>query len=68
MHMGPDYVLVNVSVDFDNVVSAADIEIAVAQLDTRIKQAYPMAKRIFIEGEARHADEALERSPESPES
>lgn len=54
MHMGPDYVLVNVSVEFDNDVSAADIEIAVAQLETRIKQTYPMAKRIFIEGEARH--------------
>ncbi len=56
MQMGPDYVLVNISVEFDNDVSAADIEIAMAQLDTRIKQAYPMAKRIFIEGEARHAD------------
>jgi cation diffusion facilitator family transporter len=56
MHMGPDYVLVNLSVEFDDAVSAADIEIAVAQLDTRIKQAYPMAKRIFIEGEARRLE------------
>lgn len=46
--------LVNVSVEFDNDVSAVDIEIAVAQLDPRIKQTYPMAKRIFIEGAARH--------------
>lgn len=67
MHMGPDHVLVNVSVDFDSTVSAADIEIAVAQIDTRIKQAYPMAKRIFIEGEARHAADAREISPESSE-
>jgi len=56
MHMGPDYVLVNLSVEFDDAVSAADIEIAVAQLDRRIKQTYPMAKRIFIEGEARRSD------------
>jgi divalent metal cation (Fe/Co/Zn/Cd) transporter len=56
MHMGPDYVLVNLSVEFDDAVSAADIEIAVAQLDRRIKQAYPMAKRIFIEGEARRLE------------
>jgi cation diffusion facilitator family transporter len=55
MHMGPDYVLVNLSVNFEDDISAADSEIAVAQLDTRIKQAYPMAKRIFIEGEARKA-------------
>ncbi len=67
MHMGPDFVLVNVSVDFDNAVSAADIEIAVAQLDTRIKQAYPVAKRIFIEGEARHAGEVSEMSPKNSE-
>jgi cation diffusion facilitator family transporter len=56
MHMGPDYVLVNLSVEFDDAVSAADIEIAVAQLDRRIKQAYPMPKRIFIEGEARRLE------------
>lgn len=43
-----------VSVEFDNDVSAVDIEIAVAQLDTRMKQTYPMTKRIFIEGAARH--------------
>ena len=58
MHMGPDYVLVNISVEFDPDVSAADIEIAVAQLDARMKQAYPRVKRIFIEGETRHADGA----------
>jgi divalent metal cation (Fe/Co/Zn/Cd) transporter len=55
MPMGPDYVLVNLSVNFEDDISAADSEIAVAQLDTRIEQAYPMVKRIFIEGEARKA-------------
>ena len=55
LHMGPDYMLVNLSVEFDPDATAPDIEIAVAQLDARLKQAYPMVKRLFIEGETRHA-------------
>ena len=55
LHMGPDYILVNLSVEFDADATASDIEIAVAQLDARLKQAYPMVKRLFIEGETRHA-------------
>lgn len=53
MHMGPSYVLLNVSVKFDNECTARDIERAVASLDRRIKGAYPEVKRIFIEAEPR---------------
>jgi cation diffusion facilitator family transporter len=49
MHMGPDFILVNISVDFVDPISATDVEVTVAGLDTAIKQAYPHVKRIFIE-------------------
>jgi cation diffusion facilitator family transporter len=53
MHMGPDFVLANISVDFQDHLTAEDIETAVAEMDMRIKKKYPQIKRIFIEGEKR---------------
>jgi cation diffusion facilitator family transporter len=53
MHVGPEYILVNISIDFKDQASARDIESSVAQLDKRIKDAYPNVKRIFVEAEAR---------------
>ena len=53
MHMGPDFVLVNLSVDFEDEATADQIEASVANLDRRIKAAYPEVKRVFVEGEAR---------------
>ncbi|NIA19494.1 MAG: cation diffusion facilitator family transporter [Xanthomonadaceae bacterium] len=53
MHMGPEFILVNLSVDFKDSLSADQVERTVQKLDEQIKQAYPLVKRIFIEGEAR---------------
>ncbi len=53
MHMGPEFILVNLSVDFKNTLSADQVERTVQKLDAQIKQVYPLVKRIFIEGEAR---------------
>ncbi|MFO0753802.1 MAG: hypothetical protein U0411_10830 [Thermodesulfovibrionales bacterium] len=53
MHMGPDFILANISVDFVDSLSSAEVEAAVARLDREIKQAHPSVKRIFIEAEAR---------------
>lgn len=55
MHMGPDFILVNVSVEFRDGVSSEKVEATVANLDRQIKAAHPKVKRIFIEGEARRA-------------
>lgn len=49
MHMGPEFVLVNLSADFADQISAADVEVGTAKLDKQIKAAYPQVKRIFIE-------------------
>lgn len=51
MHMGPEYILVNLSVEFADAATAVQIEQSVAQLDRRIKNAFPRVKRVFVEGE-----------------
>ena len=53
MHMGPDYILVNISIDFVDDAVAEDIENTVSKMDKEIKQRYPNVKRIFIEAEKR---------------
>ena len=55
MHMGPEDILVNISVDFKDEISADTAEKIVQKLDTEIKNAHPLVKRIFIEGEARRS-------------
>jgi cation diffusion facilitator family transporter len=51
MHMGPEFVLVNLGVEFANEATADDVEATVASLDLRIKEAFPDVKRVFIEAE-----------------
>jgi len=52
MHVGPEFILVNISVDFRDSARAAEVEQAIAGLDRLIKEAHPRVKRIFIEAEA----------------
>ena len=52
MHMGPDFILVIISVDFVDPIQADEIETAVARLDRTIKETYPLVKRVFVEAEA----------------
>ena len=52
MHMGPDFILVNLSVEFADSASADDIEVIIGRMDRRIKQDYPKVKRVFVEAEA----------------
>jgi len=51
MHMGTDFILANMSVDFVEHSSADEIETVVAEIDERIKERSPQIKRIFIEAE-----------------
>jgi cation diffusion facilitator family transporter len=53
MHMGPDFILLNLSVDFRDEAAAPEIERAVAKIDAEIKRTYPEVKRIFIEAESK---------------
>jgi cation diffusion facilitator family transporter len=53
MHMGPDYILVNLSIAFVDMASSDEVEEAIALIDRRIKQVFPQIKRVFIEAESR---------------
>ena len=53
MHMGPDFILVNVSIDFQDNIPASDLEDTIARMDTQIKEKFPTVKRIFVEAESR---------------
>jgi len=54
MHMGPDFILVTISVDFVDGIDADTVERTIADIDRRIKQVYPQVKRVFIEAEKRN--------------
>jgi len=53
MHMGPEFILVNISVDFADNIRAGEIEDTAAHMDHQIKTSFPKVKRVFIEAEAR---------------
>lgn len=53
MHMGPNFILANLSVDFADRVTAVELEHAIASLDSLIKETCPDVQRVFIEAEAR---------------
>jgi cation diffusion facilitator family transporter len=52
MHLGPRDILVVASVDFDDAVTAADIEAAVARVEATIHTHTPAVRHIFIEGQS----------------
>ena len=54
MHMGPDFILANCSIDFRDDLAAVEMEKTIARLDSEIKQKYPSVKRVFIEAESRY--------------
>ncbi len=52
MHMGPDFVLVNLSLDFSDSTLAGKIEETIAKIDRELKNQFPVIKRVFIEAES----------------
>jgi len=53
MHMGPEFILVNLSANFADANSADDIEDTISRLDQQIKSEFPHVKRVFVEAERR---------------
>ena len=53
MHMGPEYILVNLSIDFIDDATADEVEDSIESMDQQIKQTFPNVKRVFIETEKR---------------
>jgi len=54
LHMGPDYILVTMSIAFAPTLPAAQVERCIAELDQAVKQAQPRVKRLFVEAEPRN--------------
>lgn len=53
-HLGPADILVNLSLDIDDMASGADVEELVGRLDADLKRREPRIKRVFVEMQARH--------------
>ena len=52
MHVGPEYILVNLSVEFNDEIRTQQMEKVISSIDNQIKQSYPLVKRVFIEAES----------------
>lgn len=53
MHMGPEYILVNLSVEFSDHIRTGQIEQLISQVDQEIKTKFKHVRRIFIEAESK---------------
>jgi divalent metal cation (Fe/Co/Zn/Cd) transporter len=65
MHVGPEAILVTLSVDFEDGLPSEAVESTVARLNREIKEAVPEVSRVFIEAESygahkRQIEEATE--------
>ncbi len=52
MHLGPEDVLLNLSIDFDHTLSADQVEAAISRMERRIKTQFPEITRVFIEAQS----------------
>ncbi len=55
LHMGPEFIVVNLSLDFQNDITADEVENNIAGLVADIKADWPLVKRVFIKAEERKA-------------
>ena len=51
LHLGPQDVLLNVSLDFEDNLSSGDVEEAISNLESKIKVMFPEIQRVFIEAQ-----------------
>jgi cation diffusion facilitator family transporter len=51
MHMGPDFVLATLSLDFVDDIPSQTVEQTITRITAQIKQKFPLVKRVFIEVE-----------------
>ncbi len=52
MHMGPNEILLNVSIDFIDGISAEEIEAAISDFERHIKESFPRIGKVFIEAQS----------------
>ena len=51
LHLGPQDVLLNISLDFEDTLSSGDVEETISNLESKIKIMFPEIRRIFIEAQ-----------------
>ena len=52
MHLSPQDILLNLSIDFKDQLSSQEVEREVSQMEREIKEKYPEIKRVFIEAQS----------------
>ena len=52
LHQGPTDLLVNISIDFEDDLSAEEVEEIVSGLEERLRNGYPIVRRVFIEAQS----------------
>lgn len=67
MHLGPEAILVNISLDFQDHLTAGEIEETVTRLEKRIRTAHPEVSRIFVEVQSSkgHKEMAVHVEPDA---
>ena len=53
MHMGPEYILVNLSVEFSDHIRTGQMELLISQIDREVKTKFKHVQRVFIEAESK---------------
>ena len=53
MHMGPEYILVNLCVQFSDHIRTGQMEMLISQVDREIKTKFKYVRRVFIEAETK---------------
>lgn len=61
MHMGPEFILVTLSVDMKDNLRAGEIEKTIAAINQKIKSAFPEVKRVFVEAKAHRGHVSTQR-------
>lgn len=51
LHMGPNYILVNVAADFADGIPSEDVEASIGRLTRAIRERFPAVRRVFLEAE-----------------
>jgi cation diffusion facilitator family transporter len=51
LHMGPEYVLATLSIEFRDKLMTTEIENTISRIDDSIKEKFPRVKRVYIEAE-----------------
>ncbi len=65
MHMGPNDILLNISVDFDDRVTSAQVEDAISDMEKQIKEQYTEVSRVFIEAQSWQRHRESQKWPET---